>query len=213
MSQGYPDFIIEALLDNGFLKDLNCMKNLSQDKEVSLASYISFPRSTDVVNSIKVAICPYQPVNCHQHCNEIHTGQRPCDSVAGLRDRDLFSGFLESGERSAIFATSSSIVEKYYGQHHIYFCYLKVGDEIARLEMPQWVALDRKRLELAHALVLDQCRRGHGYPVALAEAHEQAVITGADRQQFARLIEISLVGERLPVTASAKSQSKRTRWI
>jgi len=66
---------------------------------------------------------------------------------------------------------------------------------------------------LVHSLVLDQCQRGQGYPVALSEAHEKAVVTGADRENFWQLVESSLVEEHLPSPSSAKSQSKRTRWI
>jgi len=73
--------------------------------------------------------------------------------------------------------------------------------------------MDESRLSLAHSLVLDQCQRGQGYPVALSEAHEQAVVTGADRENFWQLVESSLVDEHLPTLTSAKSFSKRTRWV
>ena len=88
-----------------------------------------------------------------------------------------------------------------------------MDDEIARVEIPQWVAQDENLLNLTHSLVLDQCRRGQGYPVALAEAHEQAVVTGADRESFWQLVESLLIGEHLPTPTSAKSFSKRTRWV
>ena len=82
-----------------------------------------------------------------------------------------------------------------------------------RSETPQWVAMDENLLNLTHALVLDQCRRGQGYPVALSEAHEQAVVTAADRENFWQLVDSSLVEEHMPTLTSAKSQSKRTRWV
>jgi NurA-like 5'-3' nuclease len=88
-----------------------------------------------------------------------------------------------------------------------------VDDEIARVEVPQWVAMDENLLNLTHALVLDQCRRGQGYPVALSEAHEQAVVTTADKENFWQLVDSSLMEERLPTLTSAKSRSKRTRWV
>ena len=90
----------------------------------------------------------------------------------------------------------------------------KLGDEeIARVEVPQWVASNNELLILTHSLILDQCRRGHGYPVVLSEAHEQAVVTGADRENFWELVESLMVNERLPNPGSAKSFSKRTRWV
>jgi hypothetical protein len=62
-------------------------------------------------------------------------------------------------------------------------------------------------------LVLDQVKRGQGYPAALSEAHEQAVITGADRENFWLLTESFLEDEKLPTTGSAKNFSKKVRWV
>jgi len=49
--------------------------------------------------------------------------------------------------------------------------------------------------------------------VALSEAHEKAVVTGADRENFWQLVDSSLIEEHLPSLISAKSRSKRTRWV
>lgn len=208
--EAYPEFVTEALLDKGFLRCLEDMRQLGNDKSLAIASYISFPRSTDVVNALRVAICPHQPADCDRYCPT--NRDRGCDAVSGVQDRELFSNLLGRGERSALFISPSKI-QKRYGEHQIYFFYLKGDDEVARVEIPQWVARDEARLDLVHALVVDQCRHGHAYPVALSEAHEQAVVTGADRENFWHLVESSLVAERLPSTTSAKSQSKNTRWV
>ncbi|OGO06613.1 MAG: hypothetical protein A2Z76_01755 [Chloroflexi bacterium RBG_13_56_8b] len=133
--------------------------------------------------------------------------------MAGVQDRELFSSILEEGERSALFSSQSKIVKDHYGGHWVHFFYLRVDGEIARVEIPQWVAQDESLLDLTHSLVLDQCRRGQGYPVALAEAHEQAVVTDADRESFWQLVESLLIGEHLPTPTSAKSFSKKTRWV
>ena len=79
--------------------------------------------------------------------------------------------------------------------------------------MPEWAALDKGLLSLTHTLILDQCRRGMGYPVALSEAHEQAVISGPDRQRFREMVDRSLTERGLPVYTSQKSRSKRTAWL
>jgi len=207
----YPEFVTEALLDKGFLSYLDDIRKLNNDKRLALASYISFPRSTDVVNTLRVALCPHDPADCDRYCPPDKA--RECDTVAGVQDRELFSNLLGPGERSAIFISQSSIVQKHYGVHQVYFFYIKVDDEIARVEVPQWVALDENLLNLVHTLVLDQCQRGQGYPVALSEAHEKAVVTGMDREEFWQLVELSLVEEHLPSLSSAKSRSKRTRWV
>jgi len=209
--EAYPEFVTEVLLDSGFLSHLGEMKKLNGDRSLALASYISFSRGTDVVNALRVAICPNDPLDTDRHCKDCKT--RECDTVAGVRDRELFFSILGQGERSALFISDSSIVRKRYGEHWVYFFYLRVDDEIARVEIPQWVAMDESLLNLTHSLVLDQCRRGQGYPVALSEAHEQAVVTGADRENFWQLIETSLAEEHLLTLTSSKSRSKRTRWI
>ena len=49
--------------------------------------------------------------------------------------------------------------------------------------------------------------------MALSEAHEKAVVTGADREYFWQLVESALVDARLPSLTSAKSRSKKTRWV
>jgi len=213
VSKEYPEFVIEDLLNRGFIRCLDKIKKLNKDRKVAVASYISFPRSTDVINTLRVAICHHEIPDCDRYCSKIVTGNRECDAVTGIRDRDLFSRLLANGERSALFTSQSSIVEKWYGNHRIYFFYLRADDEVARIEIPEWVVADKHLLNLTHGLLLDQCRRGHGYPVALAEAHQQAVVTSADRENFQRLIEMVLVEENLQLTTSAKNRSKKTRWI
>jgi len=207
----YPDFVTEALLNKGFLRCLDDIRKLNKDRRLALASYISFPRSTDVVNALRVALCPHDIIDTDRLCKECKS--RDCDKVDGVRDRDLFANLLAPGERSALFTSQSKIVKDHYGGHWVYFFYLRVDDEIARVEIPQWAARDENLLNLTHALVLDQCRRGQGYPVALSEAHEQAVVTGVDRETFWQLVETLMVDEHLPSPTSAKSFSKRTRWV
>ena len=209
--EAYPEFVTEVLLDKGFLSCLEEVRKLNPDKQVALASYISFSRSTDVVNVLRVAICPHEPADCDRYCPPGKS--RDCDEVAGVQDRELFLNLLEQGERSALFISQSSIVRKHYEEHQVYFFYLRVDDEIARVEIPRWVALDENLLNLVHVLILDQCRRGQGYPVALSEAHEQAVVTGVDREEFWQLVESLCLEEKIPTLTSAKSFSKRTRWV
>ena len=209
----YPDFVVEELLDRGFIKHLNTLRKLAQEHPLALASYISFPRSTDVVNVLRLALCPHDLADCDKYCQETPIGKRHCDGLSGVQDRDLFVNPLGEGERSALFASQSKIVKENYGEHIVEFFYLKLEDEIARVEIPQWVAEDKAKLDLTHALILDQCKRGQGYPVALSEAHEQAVVTVADRENFQQLVGMWLADEHMEASTSAKSRSKKTRWV
>ena len=140
-------------------------------------------------------------------------GSRPCDTVGGLLDRELFSAILPSGERSELFYSTSSIVQEYYGPHAVAFYYLNTGDELAKVEVPNWVAQDQNLLELSHTLILNQCKKGLGYPASIMEAHEQAVINVQDREMFRRMVEDTLANEGLPVYTSEKDRSKRLRWL
>ena len=81
-----------------------------------------------------------------------------------------------------------------------HFYYLNGGAEIARVEVPDWLAQDPELL-------------GLGYPVAISEAHEQAVITGHDREEFRRMTSMLLEQRGLPTVESAKAFSKRRPWV
>ncbi len=212
MSKDIPEFIVEEFLEKGFLKCLDDVKKLGESKQIALASYISFPRSTDVVGAIRIAICPHNPPNCDSCRKNNNNGEYECSVVDGVRDKDLFDTLLDNGERSALFISRSSIQQR-YGVHRIYFYYVKIDDEIARVEIPEWIAKNEESLNLTHTLILKQCRKGQGYPVALSEAHEQAVVTAADRENLQTLVGISLSERDIQVDTSAKSFSKRTRWI
>lgn len=198
----------DALLTNGFLAGLEEMLKLNSQRRLAVASYISLPGSNDVVNVLRVAVCPHEYANCDKYCPE----ERDCDSLSGLLDMNLYSALLAPGERSALFMSPSKVL-RHYNTHWVQFFYLRLEDEVARVEVPQWVAVDQRLLDITHGLVLDQCRRGQGYPVALSEAHEQAVVTNADRENFWELVESMSVDEHFSSYTSAKSSSKMTRWV
>jgi hypothetical protein len=209
--EAYPEFVAEDLVKNQFLGTFDKIRKLNESRRVALASYISLPRSTEVVNALRIALCQQDVLDCDR-CSEVE-GKRACDSVEGIQDQMLFSNLLLPGQRSALFFNQSSMVEKYYRENRVYFFYLRVEDEIARVEFPEWVVTQPGLLDLTHSLVLDQCQRGQGYPVALSEAHEKAVVSGVDREEFWALVDESMQEEKMPVNTSVKSQSKRTRWL
>lgn len=207
----YEGYIKDELLNKQYLGAFDVMKQVSMDGRFALAGYISFPRSADVVNALRVALCPHDTADCERNCSG--SRQRACDAVAGVEDSSLFDAVLEPGQRSATFSSGSKFVQNHYGEHRVHFFYMKTDEEVARVEIPQWIAERSDLVELVHSLVLDQCRRGHGYPVALMEAHEKAVVTAADRESFRLLLERALVEQGVEVKASGKSHSKRLRWV
>jgi hypothetical protein len=188
-----------------------------QASGVPLVGYISRPASRDVVNSLRVAHCPHEVANCDRHCPN-RSRPRPhfvapeCAGTEGVRDADLFAEILREGERSAVFGSTSTILDA-YKQHRVCFFYLHVGTEIARCEIPQWVAEDPELLSAAHALCVDQAHKGFGYPVALAEAHEQAIVRNAEKDAFFLLLERTMVTSGQRAAQTQKNVSKRARRI
>lgn len=213
-SHHYQDFVSRNLIEDGFVKELSQMKEMSKNRSLMIASYISFPRSADMVNALRLMVCPYKNYDVYNHCSQAGSTKENCDQcVGGLLDRDLYSKLLGPGQRSGLFSVSSTTVDKYYGDNEINFFYLNTGNEIGRVEIPSWIASDVKKLNLTHTLILDQCNRGRGYPIGLMEAHEQAVINGSDRRHFVELVENALYDNGLPSFTSEKALSKRLKWL
>ncbi|MGL4501686.1 MAG: DNA double-strand break repair nuclease NurA, partial [Planktothrix sp.] len=110
---------------------------------------------------------------------------------------------------SPFWRSNSSILEL-YEHHQIYFCYVNMGSEIARLEVPAWVVENSDQLELALGMVMAQVQKGYGYPVVLAEAHNQAVVKGGDRTRFFTMLEQQMIKAGLKnVGISYKEARKR----
>ena len=210
---GHPPFVRDLMIRNGLLPALDQLRSLADGRPMAVAAYVSLPQSTEVVHTVRILLCDKDGARCKQTCSMYRSGPEPCSLANGFLDRDLFGATLQPGQRSCLFATSSSISREHYGAHQVYYYYLNSGEELARVEVPQWVAQDSERLALSHALVLDQCRRGAGYPAAIMEAHEQAVIDGADRELFRVLVEDALGRQHLPVYTSEKNRSKRIPWV
>jgi hypothetical protein len=131
-------------------------------------------------------------------------------------DAHYLASVLSDGERSAVFRAQSQRNKRaedlFSKAQQACFFYVRIGDDIARVEFPLWAA-DPERVALLHSTIVDQCARCNGYPRALQEAHEQAVISGGDRQQFSILLENEARRHRLRTGANNKSMSKRRRAL
>lgn len=174
---------------------------------IPLVGYVSASRSSESLNFLRLQSCTYPVPDCVTHCSgQDHT---PCQVLDPLRDTALWATQLAPGQRSPLWRSSARILELY--QHHaIYFCYLHTGNEIARIEFPAWVAEDAGLLNTALSLTLAQVQKGYGYPVALAEAHNQAVVRGGDRSRFFALLEQQMIRAGLKnVGTSYKEARKR----
>lgn len=192
-----------------------------REQRVPVAGVISYPGSRDIVNVLRVAACDYplhgRVVDCDDCLLRVQRGEREqaCLVVPNVTDRWLFGHCeivrLAPGERTGCFRSRSTILRQLPEDDQIAFFYLHTGSEIARVELPLWVARDVSLLELVHAVVWDQCQRARGYPLVLQEAHEQAVVHSQERAQLETVLEELYAAQGLVMERSAKERSKRVR--
>lgn len=198
---------------------------------IPLAGYISRTRSTDLVNLLKYSACE-TAVATGSFCAACAAGLRdpspgpsptgrggteggrpePCYAAFDrLIDRQLLERLLpQVGMRSPVFRSNSSVLSNLYGEHRrIGFFFFNTGGEIGRVEVPDWVWEDPARLDGVHAQVADQVTLGRGYPIALSEAHEQAVVRASERQLFFDLVRRAYGRHDVEAELSAKALRKR----
>lgn len=204
--EGRPPGYQEATLTDY----LTCLDQ-GRQQDIPIIGYISRPRSRDVVNALRVGLCPEDAPN-YDRCPYERDERPPCAQIEGLTDRRLFARLLKVGERSQVFGSASRILNK-YGAHRIGFFYLHVGSEVVRIELPQWVGTDAALLDLVHAVAYDQAQKGLGYPVALAEAHQQAVVRGAERDLFYDMVTAVFRQRGAAMAVSPKNLRKRRMTV
>jgi hypothetical protein len=175
---------------------------------IPIMGYLSASRSMESLNFLRLQACIHDVPDCASFCpNQIE--KVPCQVLEPLRDAALWSIQLQPGQRSTLWRSSARILEL-YGDQAIYFCYIHVGTEIARVEVPAWVAEDEALLNQSLGLMLAQVQKGYGYPVVLAEAHNQAVVRGGDRARFFAMLEQQMIKAGLRnVGISYKEARKR----
>jgi len=181
-----------------------------QTAGIPVIGYLSAARSSEALNFLRLHTCPYEVPDCDTYCNpKTGPAHTPCQVLDSLRDTALWSQLLQPGQRGPLWRSSARVLDL-YGAQVIYFCYVHVGSEVVRVEFPAWVAEDPGLLESALSLTLAQVHKGYGYPVALAEAHNQAVVRGGDRARFFALLEQEMIRSGLKnVGTSYKEARKR----
>lgn len=193
-----------------YLSRIQVILDVFLGERIPLAGYVSHSRSSDVVNDLRVWKCPYPTSKCQTFCGHLNEEEFPCSSFWPLSDRLLFSTTLPESSRSCMFLSGSRWSTMSGPRHHVCFCYVNTGTEIARLEMPRWLFEDKWMADLTVSVALSQAAKGQGYPIALAEAHNLAVIRQADRKHFFNLLTSHLVTMGMDkVSVSPKEHRKR----
>ncbi|MCK4651158.1 DNA double-strand break repair nuclease NurA [Candidatus Babeliales bacterium] len=190
-----------------FLKSyLSCLDKFYKN-EILLCGYISFPKSKEIINLIKLGLCKFDYADCISCHSKYH--DFPCKAVDALVDTQIVRSFLKTFERSTIFYSNSKIVKEYPDHLKPCFFYFNIGEEIVRIETLKWIVQNRKYLDLICDTVLDQSLKGRGYPVVLYESHEQAVVKGPDREFFYHLIQKIGIDSKKRFFVSQKNLKKR----
>lgn len=203
--------------EDSLRKYLSILSRL-QSRGVTTAGYIDKPGSDPVVRLLEIAAATPEDL---QHLREFHP-------LLGVSDRwllgDEANSLLKPGERSAVFGFQAKSEKDYKGLLALHFFYLNTSDsvgkpKIARVDIPRWVVDEPGRLDLLHAVLVQQCRLmgARPYPYLLHRAHETAVVSFDDKREVDQMLELEMrrsggeVGEISGKQSAKDSSTSSTR--
>jgi len=175
------------------LKKYTSLMEQYAQQSIPLMGYVSLPKSQELVELLK----KYAAFKGHSY------------DFSFLTDTDLAATFLIPGTHSAVFQTHHPIHSML--PHHLkpHFFYLCTQWEIARIEVPGYVTQNTDILKLIASVAYDLAKKGNGYPAALAQAHENTVITGSDRDFFYQLLKEFGIQNKRSILPSQKALKKK----
>lgn len=191
-------------------------------ERLPLVGYISNTHSTSVINALRLYREYYQPrlfgdsefavSSANERKKPGRVKMRQLRGLEGVQDAMLFRQLLAESEHSPIFKTALGEPREladYISSLCFVYLHTPLSNEIARLEFPDWMLEDPDLLDCTLSFVMSQYELGQGYPVAIMEAHEAAVLRGGDRE----LLHLLLEERGLLEPESEKGRSKRLRGI
>lgn len=180
----------------------------AKEKQIHVIGYISGTKSSDILGSLRILHCSKDSFNCSQCHDSL------CKVFSRISDDHLFREILPFDQTvdwqiSPLFESVASILTEYNG-HRIFFFYVYNNREFARIECAEHSVGSLGNIINS---LLDQLKKGFGYPVVLQEAHELAVITKMDRLVLDQcLFQIRRSKSKLNPQRS-KNSSKRIKYI
>ncbi len=184
-----------------------------REKQIVTAGYIDKPSANWLIRLLEIAEIPESELK----------NQRYFTPLRGVKDVWLFSEILGKHERSAVFTFQAKTAEKYKNDLSLHFFYLNIGDEkhpnIARVDIPKWVAQDETQLNLLHLSLIEQTRimGSKPFPYLLHRAHELAVVSFQEQHQVDQMLDLEIrrnngeIGE-ISGKQSAKDLSGRSKY-
>lgn len=192
-----------------FIEQYKTVLSRLQSRDVITAGYVDKPSADLVVRLLEIAMADNEQM---QKLREFHP-------LRGVSDRWLFgereNPLLPPGHRSAVFKIQSGSDKKYTGVLSLHFFYLNVGTQghpwPVRVEIPRWVVDDKEKLDLLHAVLVEQCRMmgNRPYPYLLHRAHETAVVKNEEKQQIEQLLTMELRKQDEDVDDGSYKQSAK----
>jgi hypothetical protein len=184
--------------------------------KAALAGYVDRPSSSQVVRLLHLLDLQEDDVNR----SSLATSGR----MEGLPDIAVFRHVLEPGERTALFVQMSPQNRDYRREagetHEIAFFYMNAAASgeppyLARIEIPMWVARDKRLIGEMQAALHLQCQQlVRRYPYVLTRADELARVKTDEEQQLNMMIRVSLTRQGLAAFESDKQAGKEaTRGV
>lgn len=182
------------------------------DAGAVLAGYPGQQRATFLISLLHLLALPLEDVN--------DANLKTNGDLEGLSDARLYEAILQPGQRSALMTQNSpqnfAYKQRLGDDFEIAFFYVNVSEtdserpQIARVDVPMWVASHPARVDALHALIVQQSHiQGRKrYPYALTRADELAVVSGREREQVGQLIRIAMLENGLMPEESEKLQTK-----
>lgn len=187
---------------NDFLEDIFVQ---AAKKRIAVCGFISMPKNSIISNIYRIYNCSKMRINC-KTCDE--DVKLKCEMYQRIKDVFLFD-HLENGECSDIFYTLGRAFDE-FEESDITFIYINTGYEIARIEIPVYVAKSKDWVDGCIGAIYHQCKIGLGYPIVLTHAHDFCSISKSDKNIIEQLLfEKNNTFGRF----SAKKQSKIKRIL
>ncbi|MCD4753313.1 MAG: DNA double-strand break repair nuclease NurA [Anaerolineaceae bacterium] len=177
-----------------------------------IGGYVDKPRADLVVRMLELSL---------MSDSELSKQELP-RKFERITDAALFSTILAPGQRTGVFRLISRGAKPFaeLPRLELHFFYLNVGmyqrdgtplNLFARVEIPQWVAADHKKIDRLHSTLTQQCRMlgNQPYPYVLHRAHEIATVRFEEHDDLLRMITTELLNHGIQLSSgSQKSENK-----
>ncbi|WAM30901.1 DNA double-strand break repair nuclease NurA [Caldicellulosiruptor naganoensis] len=183
--------------------ELEKIFNLAKQKNIAVCGFISMPKNSIISNLYRIYNCAKMRIDCKE-CSSYE--KRNCEKVERIRDVFLFS-HLKTGQHSNVFYTLGRAFDE-FEDTDIAFVYLQTGYEVARIEIPLYVAKDQSWLKKCIGAIYHQCQIGFGYPISLTHAHEFSTISYHDKMAIENML-VDFGEDILPYSAKKSNKMKR----